>query len=65
MAGKYKIFRINTTHHEIKNEMVNENETFQDQVDGKRRPRFSLHEKYVTPGYKCSGIPIHEGDLNI
>ena len=36
-----------------------------DQIDKKRRPRFSLHEKYVTPGYKCLGIPIYEGDLNM
>jgi len=65
LDGKYKIFQINTTHHEIKHEMINENETFQDQIDKKRRPRFSLHEKYVTPGYKCLGIPIYEGDLNM
>lgn len=63
LDGKYKIFRINITHKELAKAMVNNNETYQDQIDKGRRPRFSLYNTYVTPGYKCSGTPVHEGDL--
>jgi len=64
LDGRYKIFRINTTHKEIADEMISRNETFQDQIDSSRRPRFSLKEKYVIPCYRCSGSPVYEGDLN-
>ena len=64
LDGKYKIFQIDITHKELANAMVNKDETYQDQIDKGRRPRFSLHEKYVTPRFKCSGIPVYEGDLN-
>jgi len=62
--GKYKIFRIDTTSEELKNEKVSATETFQQQIDDSRRPRFSIYDKYINPSYKCSGKPIFQDDLN-
>ena len=65
LDGKYKIFQINITSEELKNLEVNINgETFQDQINSKRRPRFSVYEKFINSKYKCTGEPIFSGDLN-
>ena len=64
MDGKYDIYKINTTNEEIAKESVTPGgETFQEQINSNRRPRFSLFEKYVEQKYKCSGSPIFSGDL--
>ena len=63
LDGKYKIFQININSEELKNEKVSASETFQDQIDKKRRPRFSVYEKFINKSYRCTGEPILEGDL--
>jgi len=66
LDGKYKIFQIDITSEELKNLEVNINgETFQDQINSKRRPRFSVYEKFINSKYKCTGEPIFSGDLNL
>ena len=66
LDGKYKIFQIDITSEELKNLEVNINgETFQDQINSKRRPRFSVYEKFINLKYKCTGEPIFSGDLNL
>ena len=43
MDGKYDIYKINTTNEEIAKESVTPGgETFQEQINSNRRPRFSL-----------------------
>ena len=61
--GKYKIFEINITNEELKKVKVNSTETFEEQINSTRRPRFPLYEKFVEPKYKCSGSPCVSGDL--
>ena len=64
MDGKYDIYKINTTDQEIAKEIVTAGgETFQEQINSSRRPRFSLFQKYVDPKYKCTGNPVFSGDL--
>ena len=65
LDGKYKIFQINITHKELADAKVNNLQTYQDQINQGRRPRFSLYDTYVSPGYKCSGKPVYEGNLSI
>ena len=62
--GAYKIYRIDINSDEIKNISVNQSETFQDQINQDRRPRFSVFEKFINAKYKCSGSPIYEGTIN-
>ena len=65
LDGKYKIYKINISSEELKNLKVNENgETFQEQIDSKRRPRFSVYDKFINCQNKCTGEPLFEGDLN-
>jgi len=64
LDGKYKIFKININSEELKSLEISANETFQEQIDKKRRPRFSVYEKFITPKNRCTGLPIFEGDLN-
>lgn len=64
LDGKYKIFQININSEELKNENISTSETFQDQINKKRRPRFSVYEKFINKSYRCTGKPIVEGDLN-
>jgi len=63
LDGKYGIYEIYINGEELKDTQVSEGETFRDQVADKRRPRFSVFEKFIRPNYKCSGIPIFEDDL--
>ena len=64
MDGKYDIYKINTSDLEIAQETVTAGgETFQQQINSNRRPRFSLFEKYIDKKYKCSGSPLFSGDL--
>jgi len=64
MDGKYHIYKINTTDSEIKKETVTAGgQTFQQQINSNRRPRFSVFEKYIYSKYKCSGKPIYSGNL--
>ena len=65
LDGKYKIYKINITSEELKNLKVNKNgETFQDQIDSKRRPRFSVYENFINCKKNCIGTPLFTGDLN-
>lgn len=64
LDGKYKIFQINISSDELKLETVSSSETFQDQINKGRRPRFSVYEKFINNSYRCSGKPIFEGNLN-
>jgi len=65
LDGKYKIYKINITSEELKNLKVNKNgETFQDQIDSKRRPRFSVYENFINCKKNCTGTPLFAGDLN-
>ena len=65
LDGKYKIYKINISSEELKNLKVNENgETFQEQIDSKRRPRFSVYDKFINCQNKCTGEPLFEDDLN-
>lgn len=64
MDGKYDIYKIDTSDKEILQETVTKGgETFQQQISSKRRPRFSLFEKYIDQKYKCDGYPVFSGDL--
>jgi len=65
LDGKYKIFKIDITSEELRSLKVNKNgETFQNQIDSKRRPRFSVYEHFVTCKKNCDGAPLYIGDLN-
>ena len=65
LDGKYKIYKIDISSEELKNLKVNKNgETFQDQIDSKRRPRFSVYENFINCKKNCTGIPLFTGDLN-
>ena len=37
-------------------------ETFQDQIDSKRRPRFSVYENFINCKKNCDGSPLYTGD---
>lgn len=65
LDGKYKIYKINITSDELKNLKINKNgETFQDQINSKRRPRFSVYENFINCKKNCDGKPLYTGDLN-
>ena len=63
LDGSYDIYKIDTTDEELRNEKVSDTETFQQQIDKSRRPRFSVFEKYINQSYKCSGSPEYSGNL--
>jgi hypothetical protein len=65
LDGKYKIYKIDISSEELKQLEVNKNgETFQDQIDSKRRPRFSVYENFINCKKNCTGTPLFVGDLN-
>ena len=65
LDGKFKIFEINIDSNEIKKIKVSKTETFGDQIDKNRRPRFSVYEEFINPKKYCSGVPVIEKDLTL
>ena len=65
LDGKYKIYKIDISSDDLKSLKVNKNgETFQNQIDSKRRPRFSVYENFINCKKNCDGSPLYTGDLN-